>query len=104
MYAEIVTSPFHAGRGEPHTQGSLKEREILGVDLFLEILRARGDNDSAATAESRSHCGHQVSERFASAGSRFHDQMSALFERTHYCPRHLNLAGTMLVFGMSVGD
>ena len=104
MKADVVVSSLHVSGFETLRQHALEKGNVFLHQLFLEILGAGGDDDATAPAECGGNRRNKISERLASARSRFNDQMLTTFERTHHRPRHFNLAGTMLVFRMSLGD
>src|ERR1035438_3398593 len=74
----------------------LKKGDVLEEELFLQVLRAGGDHDALAGEDG----GNQVSQRFAGARARFHDQMLAVRQRRFHRFCHGQLAGTVFVIWM----
>ena len=82
-----------AVKGTP--QRVAQRRQILEEDLFLQILRAGGDQH-ALPAEDR---GDQIRERLARAGAGFGQQRAAAFDDAGHGRRHLPLAVARLEAG-----
>ena len=53
MQAQIVAAPLHVGRGERHAERARERRHVLRVDLFLQVLRARGDEHALPVEDGR---------------------------------------------------
>ena len=96
MQTQVVRAAFHVRGRERHAERVAKRGDVLEVDLFLEILRAGGNQDALA-AENR---GNQIRERLAGAGSRFREQHAAVFEPARDGGGHFDLARA----GLEVGD
>ena len=60
VQAEVVAAPFHVGRGERHAERVPQDRQILEVDLLLEVLGA-GRDEHALAAEDRRDRGTRAS-------------------------------------------
>ena len=97
--AQIVRAPFHVGRGERDPERLAQRGNVLEVDLFLEVLRAGGD-EHALAAENR---GHEIRERLAGAGAGFGEQDAAVLEDARDGRGHLDLAGARLEIGHGEG-
>ena len=70
VQAQIVGAALHVGRGERHAERVAQRRDVLEVDLLLEVLGAGGDQHALA-AEDR---GDEIGERLAGAGAGFGEQ------------------------------
>ena len=85
-------------------QDALEKRNVLLHQLFLKVLCAGGNDYATASTKRSSNRGNEIGECFSGSCSRLDDQMSILFKRTHHRPRHFDLAGSIFVFGMRLGD
>ena len=92
MQAQVVGPALHVGRGEGHPKRGAQRRNVLEVDLFLEVLRSRR-NQHALPVEDRRD---QVRERLAGAGACFGEQDAAVSERPGHRAGHRSLALTRL--------
>ena len=83
MQAQVIRAALHARRGERHAERVAQRGDVLEVDLFLQVLRAGGDQHALAAENG----GNQVGERLAGAGARFREQDAAVFESSARRPR-----------------
>jgi len=88
MQTEVIRAALHVRGRERNSERVAKGRNILEVNLFLQILGA-GGHQHALPAENR---WNQVRQRFAGAGSRFREQDAALFEPARDGGSHRDLA------------
>src|SRR5687767_10194800 len=102
--ADVVVSSLHVSGFETFRQHALEKRNVFLHQLFLEILGSSRDDDATTPAESGGNSGDKISECLACSCSRFDDQMFSILKRTGHRPRHFNLAGTVFIFRMSLGD
>ena len=100
VQAEIVRAALHVGRGERDPERVTQRRNVLEVDLLLEVLGA-GRDEHALAAENRRD---EVRERLARAGPRFGEQHAAVFERARDRGRHFDLARARLEVGHRPGQ
>ena len=75
---------YVAVKGTP--SASRSTREVLEVDLFLEVLRAGRDEDALAAEDG----GDEIGERLAGAGAGFGEQHAAVLERAGDRVGHLD--------------
>ena len=92
VQAEIVGAALHVGRAEGHAQRGAQRRNVLEVDLLLEVLRARGDQRALAAED----CRHEIRERFARARPRFREQHAAMLDGVGHGAGHGALPGARL--------
>src|SRR5207302_10041774 len=71
--AEIIVAPFHVADAQL-AQMLLQERNVLEVELLLQVLGASGDDDALAAANDRK----KISQGFARARSGLYDQVPFL--------------------------
>ena len=102
--ADVVVSSLHVSGFETFRQHALEKGNVFLHQLFLKVLRSGGNDDATATSYCSRNRGDKVSQRLACARSGFNNQMFTSFKGTHHRPRHFNLAGTMFVFRMSLGN
>ncbi len=95
VLAEIVRAALHVADAQ-RPQQRLQERNVLEVELFLQVFRAGGDDDALLLLPRRAQCRQQVGERLAGAGACLHDQVALLLKRLLHGPRHLILAAPEL--------
>ena len=76
VQAQVVAAPLHAGRRERDVERLAQDRDVLEVDLFLEVLGAGRDQHPLAAEDG----GHEVGERLAGAGARLGQQDAAVVE------------------------
>ena len=88
MQAEIVRPALHVGGAKRHAQRCLQRRNVLEVDLLLEVL-GPGRDQHPLTIEDRRH---QVRQRLAGAGPGLREQDTAVLERAGHRRRHRALA------------
>jgi len=73
--AEVVGAALHVTDAQVSDEG-FEEGNVAEVELVLEGLGSRGDDDALAGAQS----GQQVGEGFARAGAGLDNQVAALFK------------------------
>ena len=95
MEAEVVGAALHARGGKGYVEGLAQRRDVLEVDLLLEVLRA-GRHEHALSAENR---GNQVGERLAGAGAGLRQKHPARFELPCDGDGHVDLPGAALEVG-----
>jgi hypothetical protein len=76
LQAQVVATALHAGRAERHRQHPRQQRQVLGEDLFLEVLGAGRDDDPLPAQDGRD----EVGERLACAGASLDEQDPAVLE------------------------
>ena len=93
--AEIILPPLH--QRDAHLREQLLEkRNVFVEELLLKVLGSGGDDRAQAAAQQR----HQVRQRLAGAGARFHNQVLAVFQRRLHALRHLELPRPEFVIRM----
>ena len=90
VQAEVVRASLHAGGLEGDAERPLQHREVLEIDLLLEVLGAGRHEDPFAPEDRR----HQIGERLARAGAGLHEQHAAFLEGSRHGGRHLALTFT----------
>ena len=80
----------------PPVERLLKKRDVFIEELLLQILGSGRDDDAFARTNHR----HQIGQRLAGAGARFHNQVPLFFQRLLDRLRHLQLAAAKFVGGM----
>src|SRR5688572_5737529 len=98
-YAQVIAPAFYVANREFSAQGLFQKRNILKKDLFLQVLRARRDDNPLAAV----NAGKKVCERFSCACPRFDTEMKTLVDSLGYRLRHLNLSRAELIIGMVAG-
>jgi hypothetical protein len=102
LAAQIIVAALHVANRKPGTgspfsrQRLLQERNVLVEKLFLQILRASGDDHTLAGPNHR----HQIRKSFACAGTGLHDEVTLFFQRLLDRLRHLQLAASKFIGGM----
>jgi len=89
--AEVVGAALHVADAQIADEG-FEEGNVAEVELVLEGLGSRGDNNALAGAQG----GEQVGEGFAGACAGLDDEMAALFKGALDGLGHLQLAGAVL--------
>ena len=87
MQAEVVAASFHVGRGEGHAERLFQDRQVLEIDLFLQVLGAGRDEDALARQDRR----HEVGQRLAGARAGLGEEDAAIVEHVGDGGRHLEL-------------
>jgi hypothetical protein len=95
VQAQVIRPALHQRRSELHAERVLQRRQVLEEDLLLQVLGAGGDEQTPAAKNG----GNQVSERFAGAGTGFHEQRAAVVDGrgNGLCHRPLSLARLVAV-------
>src|SRR6185369_13748080 len=78
---DVVAAAFHVGRREGFRQHLLEKWNVFLHQLFLQILRAGGNDDAPVATEGRGNGGDEISERLSRAGTRLDDEMPLLLKR-----------------------
>jgi len=91
MAAEVVGAALHVADAQVSDKG-FEEGNVAKVELILEGLGSRRDDDALAGAQG----GEQVGEGFAGACAGLDDEMAAFLEGTLDGLGHLQLAGAVL--------
>ena len=73
VQAQIVRPALHVGGGERHAERLLQHRQVLEVDLLLQVLGAGGHQHALAAEDG----GDEIGERLAGASAGFGKQHSA---------------------------
>src|ERR1051325_732786 len=79
--AKIVAATLHVGRGKWFGQDALEKRNVLLHQLFLKVLRAGRNDDTAITAECSRNSGNEVGKRFSGARPGLDNEVSFFLER-----------------------
>ena len=95
LLAQVVGAALHVAHPQ-RPQQRFEERDVLEVELFLQVLRAGGDDDALLLVAGAAQCGQQVGKRLARAGSSFDDQVALVRERLLNGLGHGVLAGAVL--------
>jgi hypothetical protein len=100
VQAEVVRAPFHVGRGERNPERVAQRRDVLEVNLFLEVLGAGRDEHALAVQDRRDEVGERLSR------CRCRPPRGGCRPREHPCDgrRHLDLPGTRLEVGHGAGQ
>jgi hypothetical protein len=100
VQAEVVGAPLHVGGGERDAERVAQRRDVLEVNLFLEVLGAGGDEHPFAAEDRRD----EIGERLSGAGARLREEDSAVGEHLRHGRGHLDLSGTGLEVGHGAGQ
>jgi hypothetical protein len=100
VQAEIIPSPFHVRGREGDPERLAQDAEVLEKDLFLELLRAGGDQHALAAEDRR----HQVRQRLAGSGSRLDEHDPTVAQRLGHDIGHLTLGGPAFERGQRPGE
>ena len=92
VQAHVVGAALHVGRLEGHAQGIAQHRDVLEINLFLEVLGAGRDQHALPAQDRR----HEIGERFTGARARLGQQDAAIGERVGHGEGHQALALTRL--------
>ena len=84
MQAEIVRAPLHVGGGERHVERFAQRRDVLEVDLLLQVLGAGGDEHALPAQDGRD----EIRQRLPGAGAGFRQEDAALFEHARHAVGH----------------
>ena len=92
VQAHVVRATLHARGGEGNAEGVAQRRDVLEVDLLLEVLRAGGDEHALAAQDG----GHEIRECLAGAGPGLGEQDAAAREDLRHRGGHFDLPGAWL--------
>ena len=95
LAAEVVVAALHVGHVERAVEIPFEERDVLVVELLLQVLRAGRDDDAFAAGDDR----NQVGEGFPRAGAGLDQQMTPFGEHRFDLLGHGELPGPELVMG-----
>jgi hypothetical protein len=90
--AQVVPPALHAGGGERHAEGLAQERDVLEVDLLLQVLGAGGHDHAMAAQDGRG----EIGQGLARAGARFGEEDAAPPEHPGDGRGHVALPGSGL--------
>ena len=100
LAAYVVAAPLHVADVQlafaVGVESLFEERDVFVEELFLEIFRARRDDDALAGTNH----GHQIRQSFSGACSSFHDEVALLCQSLLYGLGHLKLATAEFVGGV----
>ena len=98
LLAEVVGAALHVADAQRAGVGEdgFKERDVLEVELFLEVFCAGGDDDALLLVAGAAERGEKVGEGFAGAGAGFDDEMALVGEGLLDGFGHGVLAGAVL--------
>jgi hypothetical protein len=94
IVADVVGAPLEQGRSDGNTEGSAHRRQVAPVELILQRLGSRRDNDLAGGQKRR----HQIREGLAGAGSSLAHENRAVADRLSDSRGHLQLLRPDSVF------
>ena len=104
LAAQIVVAPFHVADAQfalaVRKKRLLEKWDILVEELFLQILRAGGDDHALAGTNHR----QQIGQGFARAGAGFDDQMTLFRQRLLDRLSHLQLSPAEFIGGMGARE
>ena len=100
LAAEVVVAALHVGHVERAVEIPFEERDVLVVELLLQVLRAGRDDDALAAGDDR----NQVGEGLPRAGAGLDQQMTPFGEHCFDLLGHGELPGPELVVGVLRGE
>src|SRR5690606_28782295 len=74
-----------------------QERQVLAVELLLQRDGVRAHHRALAAGRRPTQCRHEITQRLADAGARLDQAYATALEQLRDEPRHLALAGAILV-------
>ncbi len=90
VMANVIGAPLQQGQRQRRTQRLAHPWQVFLEELVLQVFGAGGNNHLAAVQQR----GHQVSESFASAGTRLSHQHGVVLNGRRHGQRHGLLRGT----------
>ena len=100
LAAEVVVAALHVGHVERAVEIPFEERDVLVVELLLQVLRAGRDDNAFAAGDDR----NQVGEGLPRAGAGLDQQMTPFGEHRFDLLGHRELPGPELVMGVLSGE
>ena len=97
--AGVIAAAFHVADLQWPWEMLLEEWYVLEEKLLLQVLSARGDDDSFPGINGR----HQIGQSFSGAGAGFDDEVLSVSNRGFDSLGHLRLPGPVLVIRVPFG-